>query len=136
MEVVGPLLVLDPLVGLTLRVNHQRPPTGIAGEVGGWESLRNNCRTLHYTYVCLCTRADLEIRTTSYCAHMLHRLHRLWCPPDDDAIVNRKAVGGQPSNVPFTYLHRVPKCGTEGELTGARDAHPAALLTPLIDLIL
>ena len=63
-------------------------------------------------------------------------LQRLWCPPDDDAIVNRKAVSGQSGNVPFTYLDRVPKCGTERELAGARDPHPAALLTPLVDLVL
>ena len=63
-------------------------------------------------------------------------MHAVRCPPDDDTIVNRKAIGGQASDIPFTYLDRVPKCGTEGELSGARDAHLAALLTPLIDLVL
>lgn len=35
MDVACPLHVLDPLVGLALRVDHQRPPTGIAGEGSG-----------------------------------------------------------------------------------------------------
>ena len=56
--------------------------------------------------------------------------------PDDDSILDGEGVGWQPGNVPVSNLHRLPKSGGEGEVSGAGDVSPLAHLTPHLRLLL